>query len=109
GLDARPSNTTCIAPTRATGSTTIGVERVFPNIRFADASGVSRNPVLMLQAPGDRSRWFVVERFGAVRVFENNPSVTTYSTFLDIGARVESSCAECGLLGMAFHPDFPDT
>jgi glucose/arabinose dehydrogenase len=63
----------------------------------------------MLQAPGDRSRWFVVERFGAVRVFPNNADVAASTVFLDIGTRVESSCAECGLLGMAFHPDFPAT
>lgn len=109
GLDARPSNTTCIAPARATGSATIGTERVFPNLRFRDAAGVSRNPLLMIQAPRDRSRWFVVERFGAVKVFENNPAVAASSFFLDIGTRVESSCAECGLLGMAFHPNFPAT
>lgn len=63
----------------------------------------------MIQAPRDRSRWFVVERFGAVRVFDNNAAVAASSLFLDIGSRVESSCAECGLLGMAFHPDFPAT
>jgi uncharacterized repeat protein (TIGR03806 family) len=109
GLDSRPSNTTCIAPARATGSAILATERVFPNLRFRDAAGVSRNPLLMIQAPRDRSRWFVVERFGAVKVFDNNPAVAASSTFLDIGARVESSCAECGLLGMAFHPDFPAT
>ena len=63
----------------------------------------------MIQAPRDTSRWFVVERFGTVKVFANNPAVATSSMFLDIGARVESSCAECGLLGMAIHPDFPAT
>lgn len=110
GLDARPSNKTCIAPARATGSVSIGTQRVFPNLTFRDpATRVSRNPLLMLQAPGDRSRWFVVERFGAVRVFENNPAVAASAVFLDIGSRVESSCAECGLLGMAFHPEFPAT
>lgn len=109
GLDARPSNTTCIAPERATGDATIGVERVFPNIRFQDSAGVTSNPLFLGQAPNDRSRWFVLERFGAARVFDNNPAVSTYSTFLDIAARVESTCAECGLLGMAFHPDFPRT
>ncbi|GFE85861.1 PQQ-dependent sugar dehydrogenase [Steroidobacter agaridevorans] len=109
GLDARPSNTTCIAPERASGSGSIATERVFPNLRFVDASGTTRNPLLMIQAPRDGSRWFVVERFGTVKVFDNNPAVSTSSMFLDIGARVESTCAECGLLGMAFHPDFPAT
>lgn len=110
GLDARPSNTTCIAPDRATGSATIGTERAFPNLTFQDpVTRVTKNPLFMLQAPGDASRWFVVERFGVVRVFDNDASVAASSVFLDIGARVESSCAECGLLGMAFHPDFPRT
>ena len=63
----------------------------------------------MLQAPGDASRWFVVERFGSVRVFDNNEGVAATSVFINIDPRVESTCAECGLLGMAFHPDFPAT
>ena len=28
----------------------------------------------MLQVKGDSSRWFVVERFGTVRVFNNDPA-----------------------------------
>jgi uncharacterized repeat protein (TIGR03806 family) len=103
GLDVRPVNTSCLAPERATGSTTIGTERVFPNLRF------NNQPIYFLQAPGDSSRWFVPERYGTVRVFNNDPAVTTTSLFLDIDARVDSTCAECGLLGMAFHPDFPAT
>jgi uncharacterized repeat protein (TIGR03806 family) len=110
GLDARPSNATCLAPERATGSVTIGTERVFPNLTFKDpVTQVTRNPLAMLQAPADASRWFVVERFGAVRVFENQPDVAVTSVFIDLSDRVDSTCAECGLLGMAFHPDFPST
>jgi uncharacterized repeat protein (TIGR03806 family) len=63
----------------------------------------------MLQVPGDSSRWFVVERFGFVRVFNNDPAETATTDFVDIDARVDSTCAECGLLGMAFHPDWPAT
>ncbi|HKE43786.1 MAG TPA: PQQ-dependent sugar dehydrogenase [Steroidobacteraceae bacterium] len=74
-----------------------------------DANGVTTNPLLMIQAPGDASRWFVVERFGTIHVFDNNASVATASLFVDLASRVESTCAECGLLGMAFHPDFPKT
>ena len=103
GLDARPSNTTCIAPARATGSATIGTQRVFPNLRFQN------QPISLQQVPGDSSRWFVVERLGTVRVFDNNEAVTATSDFINIASRVETTCAECGLLGMAFHPDFPAT
>ena len=101
GLDARPVNTTCVAPERASGSTTIGTERVFPNLRF------NNQPIYLLQAPGDSSRWYVPERLGTVRVFDNKPDVATASLFLDIDARVDSTCAECGLLGLAFHPNYP--
>ncbi|HEV7608031.1 MAG TPA: PQQ-dependent sugar dehydrogenase, partial [Steroidobacteraceae bacterium] len=74
---------------------------MFPNLKFQN------QPVSLLQVKGDSSRWFVVERFGTVRVFNNDPGVTATSDFINIIPRVESSCAECGLLSMAFHPDFP--
>ena len=101
GLDARPSNTSCVAPDRATGSTTLATERVFPNLRFQN------QPIRMVQVKGDSSRWFVAERLGTVRVFANNPSVSTTSLVIDLTARVDATCAECGLVGMALHPGFP--
>jgi glucose/arabinose dehydrogenase len=76
------------------------VQRVFPGVSFAF-------PVAMLQAPNDASRWFVVEQGGVVRVFNNNPTVATTTTFVDISARVAfPPDSELGLLGMAFHPQF---
>lgn len=78
---------------------TLGVERVFPLLSFTQ-------PVAMLQAPGDSTRWFVVEQGGRVRVFANNPQVAQFATFADISDRVTAG-GEMGLLGMAFHPDFP--
>jgi uncharacterized repeat protein (TIGR03806 family) len=102
GLDARPSNTSCIAPERATGSATIAVQRAFPNLSFS-----TTQPISLQQVPGDSSRWFVVGKLGSVRVFDNNESVTTTSEVINLASRVETTCAECGLLGMAFHPDFP--
>jgi glucose/arabinose dehydrogenase len=64
-------------------------------------------PVAMMQAPGDTSRWFVVEQQGIVRVFPNMPNVTNadVEVFADIRTRVVSG-GERGLLGMAFHSDF---
>jgi uncharacterized repeat protein (TIGR03806 family) len=110
GLDARPSNTTCIAPERATGSVTIGVQRAFPSLRLSDpVTKAQLNPISMQQAPGDARRWYVAGRLGVVRVFDNVETATTAPVFVDIGDRVESTCSECGLIGMAFHPDFPST
>jgi glucose/arabinose dehydrogenase len=78
------------------------VERVFTRLNFSA-------PVAMLQAPNDASRWFVVEQRGVVRVFNNDPNATATSVFMfiDISSRVTFN-GELGLLGMAFHPRFPD-
>jgi uncharacterized repeat protein (TIGR03806 family) len=95
GLDARPSNTMCVAPSKASNNAgnTIALQRVF--------SGVSLNqPLAMLQAPGDNTRWFVLEKTGDVRVFANTPNVTTTSPFLSLSV---NDTEEGGLLGMAFH------
>ena len=99
GLDARPSNTSCLAGDRPSTALSLGTQRVFPNLSFS-------SPVALLQAPGSGSRWFVVEQGGRVRVFPDNAAVTTSSSFVDITARVRSG-GEMGLLGMAFHPQFP--
>ncbi|HET9733883.1 MAG TPA: PQQ-dependent sugar dehydrogenase [Burkholderiales bacterium] len=79
----------------------LAVQRVFAGLTFA-------SPVAMLQAPGDGSRWFVVEQSGVVRVFANDQAATSSDVFLDIRDRVDGT-GEMGLLGMAFHPGFPGT
>jgi glucose/arabinose dehydrogenase len=63
-------------------------------------------PLALVQAPGDDSRWFVVERTGRVRVFDNDPAVSASSVVIDLSDAVDSGPTEAGLLGMAFHPDF---
>jgi uncharacterized repeat protein (TIGR03806 family) len=96
GLDARPSNLSCVAPakTAATG-TAIQLQRVFSNVTLAE-------PVAMLQAPGDASRWYVVQKGGTVRVFANTATPTA-TTFITLPV---NSGGEGGLLGMAFHPQW---
>jgi uncharacterized repeat protein (TIGR03806 family) len=104
GLDARPSNTSCVAPAKTSGSAgaTIALARAFPGLTFSQ-------PLAMLQAPGDDSRWFVLEKgsgasgTGRVRVFANNANTSAMSTFASITVNANS---EGGLLGMAFHPNW---
>jgi len=56
---------------------------------------------------GDASgRIFVAELGGRVRVFADDPLVTTSEVFLDLTDRVSQAGGEVGLLGLAFHPDF---
>jgi uncharacterized repeat protein (TIGR03806 family) len=66
--------------------------------------GAFTQPLAMMQAPGDDSRWFVLEKTGSVRVFNNTPNVSSFNTdFISLNVNFSS---EGGLLGMAFHPDF---
>jgi glucose/arabinose dehydrogenase len=80
------------------GGATIELEPAFANLSLSQ-------PVALLRAPHDSSRWFVVEQAGVVRVFDNEASVAASTVFINITGRVTSG-GETGLLGMAFDPDF---
>jgi len=101
GLDSRPDNTTCVAGERPSSNVTLSLERAFP-----DLPGFV-NPLLMLQAPANGSNWYVVEQAGRVRVFANQSTVSATRLFIDIASRVRSG-GEMGLLGLAFHPAYPE-
>jgi uncharacterized repeat protein (TIGR03806 family) len=97
GLDARPANATCVAWPRPSVDSDISLSR-FTALSFT-------SPLALLQAPNESTRWYVVEQGGTVRQFSGtNPA--SASTFVDITSSVRSG-GEMGLLGMAFHPNFP--
>ncbi|HEY7640949.1 MAG TPA: PQQ-dependent sugar dehydrogenase [Steroidobacteraceae bacterium] len=98
GLDTRPSNTTCLAWDRPSADDTVSVAR-YTNLSFS-------SPIAMLQAPDDASRWFVVEQGGVVRTFPATSNPASSTVYIDLTDRVDAG-GEMGLLGMAFHPDFP--
>ncbi len=60
-------------------------------------------PVFMTSPPGD-PRLFIVEQGGTIRVFKDGALLPT--PFLSIDAAVVGG-GEQGLLGLAFHPDYP--
>lgn len=64
-------------------------------------TGLSQ-PVGVERVPGD-ARLYVVEKGGRIRVVEDGRVV---GTFLDISGLVATN-GERGLLGVAFHPDYP--
>ena len=84
-----------------TAQSEIRLTRVFGGLSFA-------SPVLLLQAPGDHARWWVVEQGGVVKTFENVASPAAPTVALDLSDRIDAT-GEMGLLGMAFHPDWPAT
>lgn len=97
GSDATPPASSSPPPSAAFPRVTL--TRAFPSLTFS-------NPTAMLQAPGDNTRWFVVERGGRVVVFANNAAAAQTTQFISIAV---NAAGEGGLLGMAFHPNFPAT
>ena len=77
----------------------LAVQRVFSGLTFTAAHS-------MLRVPHDTSRWIVMQQDGHVVSFADTPAVTTTSMVLDITDRVVFRNVH-GLLGLAFHPNFP--
>jgi uncharacterized repeat protein (TIGR03806 family) len=105
GLDARPANTSCLAGDPPGTNISLAVQRVFASLpNFTQ-------PVAMLQEPGNSARWYVVQKTGSVRVFDNAPNVAITREFLNLASKLNSvpgsDSDERGLLGMAFHPNYP--
>ncbi len=98
GLDARPNNLTCVAPDRAAVGT-IGTVDAFPGLPRIGS------PTKVLVEPVADPRWFVLRKLGLVVVFDPD-NATAVSNFLDVSGVVLGD-SEGGLLGMAFHPDYP--
>ena len=72
-----------------------------PNLTTTLVVGGLREPLDVQAAPGDRTRLFVVEQRGRIRIVRGGAVVAT--PFLDISAS-SSFGGEQGLLGLAFHP-----
>lgn len=87
-----------------------GVAGVSADVFEQVFTGISLTRPVDLQHAGDGSdRLFVVEQRGVITVFENDPETAAATTFLDITAQVYDEYGETGLLGLAFHPEFPDS
>lgn len=74
----------------------------FPNLAFDF-------PVDLQNAGDGTNRLFVVEKAGKIWVFENHRTVTAVTLFLDIESQVDSDHREEGLLGLTFHPAYPES
>ena len=73
-------------------------------IGFESVVGGLSSPLAVTNAADGSGRTFVAEQGGAVRIIRDGALVDR--PFLDISDRI-SSGGERGLLGLAFHPDFP--
>lgn len=69
----------------------------FPNLAFDD-------PVTLVAEPRT-NRLYVCERQGKIFFFQNQPTTTSKTLFLDLTAATQGY-DDCGLIGLAFHPEF---
>jgi len=69
------------------------------------AQGLSR-PLFVTAPPGDDTRLLIVEQGGRIRLCKDGVLAST--PFLDLSALIGTASGERGLLGMAFHPDYPN-
>jgi glucose/arabinose dehydrogenase len=74
-----------------------------PQLTSVRVAGGLSAPVDVQSVPGDRSRLFVVEQAGRIRIVRSGAVLP--APFLDIVDRVGSG-GERGLLGLAFHPAY---
>ncbi|MEM8609535.1 MAG: PQQ-dependent sugar dehydrogenase [Myxococcota bacterium] len=87
-------------PSRTPGSVVDGdwtTTVAFPNLDLGSVSGIAGNAA--------DTRIYAMTLDGLISAFENEPNVSTATTFLDLRDRV-ATVFEGGLLGLAFHPEF---
>ncbi|UIP00017.1 PQQ-dependent sugar dehydrogenase [Halobaculum sp. CBA1158] len=95
-----PTSTTSTEPTEPTEATA-------PTALATDLVAEGFDAPLGLEAPaGVDGRLYVVDQGGTVTVVSG--SGDGRSTFLDVTGRLARAGGEMGLLGLAFHPEFPD-
>ncbi|HMG52919.1 MAG TPA: PQQ-dependent sugar dehydrogenase [Kofleriaceae bacterium] len=97
GLDTRPANPTCVARKRPVLNTGVKLQQMWTGVAFSE-------PIYLTQAPGDRTHWYVVQRGGKIRVL-----LADGTQLPDLVASVAdlTTDGEGGLLGLAFHPQWP--
>ena len=100
GLDQRASLNTLGLPIDGVQLGDYELVNVYPNLSFQEA-------LLVDNVPGE-NRMIVVEQYGNIIVFNDDPAVVTSSVILDYSDRIATTSGEQGLLGFAFDPDFTE-
>lgn len=77
----------------------------FPKIRLVTMAKGLKAPLGLFHAGDGSNRLFIVEQQGTIQIWKNGN--LSNKPFLDIQDRVTSG-GEKGLLGLAFHPKFPE-
>ena len=76
-----------------------------PALQLVEVAKGFRSPTFMCGDPGNAERWFILQKEGRLRFLE--AGVIREQDFIDLSKQISTS-SEQGLLGMAFHPKFPE-
>jgi uncharacterized repeat protein (TIGR03806 family) len=100
----RQAPTTLTLPTELTSTSGYVLENALGSLAFSQ-------PLAVTSPVGETGRLFVVEKTGAIQVVDLNAATPTKSTFFTVGSVMAAgdsffSSGECGLLGLAFHPNY---
>lgn len=103
GINTRPSNTTCVAPSRPAANESVDLRQAFPNL-----PPDGRVFVAVESPKNDPTYLYGMFRAGLIFRFQNINSVAERSRVLDLRPLFEGTSQEgqSGLMDMAFHPDF---
>ena len=105
GLDSRPQNLSCSLPESPARVSEVAAERVYAQLPVSKAVAMVSSPL----TASAQQRWFVLEQDGEIIAFDPaDPGPAASEVFLDIRDRALNDTGETGLLGLAFHPEFPD-
>jgi glucose/arabinose dehydrogenase len=88
----------------------LGIEEPSPAVALKLVADGLGSPVALVPAADDSGRLFIVDRIGLIRVLTKD-GVLLDEPFIDVRDRMavlDPGFDERGLLGFAFHPEFPD-
>jgi glucose/arabinose dehydrogenase len=103
--DASPTRSAAASTATGASSASTSFDPAGLKITFTDVVGGLQAPLAIVNAGDGSKRILVVEQGGQVRIVRGTTLVDR--PFLDVADRI-SSGGERGLLGLAFHPAFPD-
>ena len=86
-----------VSTPNSAASATWSVTQAFPSLDLGDTLVISPNPA--------NDKLYVGTRDGLVRMFDNDPLVSTYEEFIDLTDRAWAIW-DGGFLGLIFHPEF---
>lgn len=100
GLEARPSNTTCLAPQRTFANAGYSLLDAFPSLPNLPT------PMKLIQPPNDGSVWYAIGRSGSIDRFPAIAGASSLTRYLNLPV---TASGEGGLLSAVFHPEWPTT